>query len=297
LGIDPDEMMNHPERVWAMLHPDDHDRFSAAIEVAKQTLEPGSLEYRLVLPSGEVTWIQDNVRFSRNENGDFIVDGVDIVINDRKLAEDRLRASLQEKEVLLAEIHHRVKNNLYVICSLLELQMDRSGDPQVKAALEDSCNRVNSMALVHENLYRANDFSGIDFADYVQQLAGDLLANYESLVSNVMLNFEGNPVFLSLDQAIPCGLLLNELMTNALKHGFPEGSSGHIYILLTCLADGWIELKVGNDGDRLPPDFDLEQNASMGLRLVMMFVEQLTGSLELDRGEVTWFKVRFPQSK
>jgi PAS domain S-box-containing protein len=298
LGIGPDEMMNHAERLLAMIHPDDHDRFLTALEVAKQAGEPGYLvEFRVVSPGGEVTWIQDNARFSWSENGDFIVDGVDIVINDRKLAEDRVRASLQEKEVLLAEIHHRVKNNLYVICSLLELQMDRSGDPQVKAALEDSCNRVNSMALVHENLYRANDFSGIDFADYVQQLAGDLLANYESLVSNVMLNFEGDPVFLSLDQAIPCGLLLNELMTNALKHGFPEGSSGHIYILLTCLADSWIELKVGNDGDRLPPDFDLEQNASMGLRLVMMFVEQLTGSLELQRGEITWFKVRFPQSK
>ncbi|KAB8314862.1 PAS domain S-box protein [Tolypothrix campylonemoides VB511288] len=218
-------------------------------------------------------------------------------ITQRKRAEDELLASLQEKEVLLAEIHHRVKNNLYVICSLLELQMDRLSDPQAKAALEDSCNRVSSMALVHENLYRANDFSGIDFANYVQQLTGDLLTNYESLASNVMLNFENNPVFLSLDQAIPCGLLLNELMTNALKHGFPEGSFGHIYIVLTCLADGWIELKVGNDGDRLPADFDFEQNASMGLRLVMMFVEQLTGSLELERGEITWFKVRFPQNK
>lgn len=298
LGIDPDEMMNHPERILAMIHPDDHDRFFAALEVAKQSGESGYLaELRVVSPGGKVTWIQDNARFSRNENGDIIVDGVDIVINDRKLAEDRLRASLQEKEVLLAEIHHRVKNNLYVICSLLELQMDRLSDPQAKAALEDSCNRVSSMALVHENLYQANDFSGIDFADYVQQLTSDLLANYESLASKVILNFEGDPVFLSLDQAIPCGLLLNELMTNALKHGFPEGSSGHIYIFLTCLADNWIELKVGNDGDRFPPDFDLEQNASMGLRLVTMFVEQLTGSLELDRGEITWFKVRFPQGK
>ena len=305
MGIDPNEIMNHPEKILAMVYPDDRDKFSAAIEVAKQTLEPEYLvEFRLVSPEGKVTWIQDNARYSRSENGDIIVDGVDIDISERqaalrerKLAEDRLRASLQEKEVLLAEIHHRVKNNLYVICSLLELQMDRLSDPQAKAALEDSCNRVNSMALVHENLYRANDFSGIDFADYVQQLAGDLLANYQSVGTNVMLNFESNPVFLSLDQAIPCGLLLNELMTNALKHGFPEGSSGHIYILLTCLADGCIELKVGNDGDRLPPDFDLEQNASMGLRLVMMFVEQLTGSLDLDRGEITWFKVRFPQSK
>ncbi|BAZ24021.1 sensory box histidine kinase [Kalymmatonema gypsitolerans NIES-4073] len=298
MGIDPNEIMNHPEKILAMVYPDDRDKFSAAIEVAKQTLEPEYLvEFRLVSPEGKLTWIQDNARYFRNENGDIIVDGVDIDISDRKLAEERLRASLQEKEVLLAEIHHRVKNNLYVICSLLELQMDRLSDLQAKAALEDSCNRVNSMALVHENIYRANDFSGIDFADYVQQLAGDLLANYESLASKVMLNFEGDPVFLSLDQAIPCGLLLNELMTNALKHGFPEGSSGHIYILLATLADGWIELKVGNDGDRLPPDFDLKQNASMGLRLVMMFVEQLTGSLELDRGEVTWFKVRFPQSK
>lgn len=241
-------------------------------------------------------------------------------ITERKLAEHRLRASLQEKEVLLAEIHHRVKNNLYVICSLLELQIDQLSDPQAKVALEECCNRVNSMALVHEmsipnrdsykpnfatidripssltNENRYNDFSGVDFAEYVQQLAGDLLATYKSDANKVMLNFDGDPVFLSLDQAIPCGLLLNELITNALKHGFPKGSSGHIYIRMTCLADGWISLCVGNDGDRLPTDFDLQQNASMGLRLVMMFVEQLTGSLDIERGEITWFKLQFPHS-
>lgn len=216
-------------------------------------------------------------------------------ITQSKQAHDRLQASVQEKEVLLAEIHHRVKNNLYVICSLLELQMDRVTDPQAKTALEECCNRVSSMALVHENLYRTNDFSRIDFTEYVQQLAGDLLVTYESSASKVMLNFDGDSVELSLDVAIPCGLLLNELITNALKHGLKSGCSGHLYIRLTRLADDWIELSVGNDGDRLPNDFDLERNASMGLRLVMLFVEQLTGRLELQRGEITWFKVQFPQ--
>ena len=217
-------------------------------------------------------------------------------ITDRKLGEDRLRTSLQEKEVLLAEIHHRVKNNLYVICSLLELQTDLVSDPQAKAALDDSCHRVTSMALVHENLYRTNDFSGIDFADYVQQLALDLLQTYESLANKVMLNFDADPVFLSIDQAIPCGLLLNELITNALKHGFPSRSSGQVYIRITSLADGWIELSVGNDGDRLPNNFDIKQNASMGLMLVMMFVEQLAGTIDVERGEIAWFKVKFSQS-
>ncbi|BAY47078.1 sensory box histidine kinase [Scytonema sp. HK-05] len=215
-------------------------------------------------------------------------------ITERKRAEHQLRASLQEKEVLLAEIHHRVKNNLYVICSLLELQTDWVSDPKAKAALEHSCNRVSSMALVHESLYQTHNFSEIDFAEYLQQLASYLLETYRSPASQVMLNFVGTPVFLSLDQAIPCGLLLNELITNALKHSFPEGSSGQVYIRITSLADGWIEIAVGNDGSSLPPDFDLQRNASMGVRLVIMLVEQLTGSLELEQGEITWFKVQFP---
>ncbi len=111
-----------------------------------------------------------------------------------------------------------------------------------------------------------------------------------------MLNFDADPVFLSIDQGIPCGLLLNELITNALKHGFPSRSSGQVYIRITSLADGWIELSVGNDGDRLPNNFDIKQNASMGLMLVMMFVEQLAGTIDVDRGEITWFKVKFSQS-
>ncbi|GAA6621895.1 sensor histidine kinase [Scytonema sp. NUACC26] len=218
-------------------------------------------------------------------------------ITQAKRAEDRLRASLQEKEVLLAEVHHRVKNNLYVICSLLELQMDRVSDSQAKAALEDSCSRVSSMALVHENLYRTNNFSGVDFAEYIQQLVSDLLDTYIFFGSQATVKFDTEPVFLGLDQAIPCGLLLNELVTNAFKHGVSDSSCGNIYIHMRNLTDDSIELAVGNDGNSLPNDFDIMQNASMGLKLVMLLVEQLVGKLEIERGDVTWFRIKIFPSK
>ncbi|KAF3886183.1 MULTISPECIES: PAS domain-containing sensor histidine kinase [Nostocales] len=218
-------------------------------------------------------------------------------ITEPKRAEEKLRASLQEKEVLLAEVHHRVKNNLYVISSLLELQMDKVSDLQAKAALEDSCNRISSMALVHENLYRTNNFSGIDFAEYVQQLARDLLDTYIFFGNRATLKFDTESVFLGLDQAIPCGLLLNELVTNAFKHSFSDGRCGNIYIHVKNLPDDWIELAVGNDGNSLPIDFDIQQNASMGLKLVMLLVEQLMGKVGIERGDVTWFKIQIFPSK
>ncbi|MBD2776630.1 PAS domain-containing sensor histidine kinase [Iningainema tapete] len=280
---------------WQIVRPDGSPMprsEHACIQALTKQRIVQDVEMGVLKPNGAVSWLYVTASPIPLERYGVAIAYTDIT--DRKQAQDRLRASLQEKEVLLAEIHHRVKNNLYVICSLLELQIDRLSDPLAKAALENSCNRVGSMALVHENLYQTNNFSGVDFASYVQQLAGDLLESYEFDTSNVMLNFDSNPVFLNIDQAIPCGLLLNELITNALKHGVKDSSSGQIYIQLTCLADGWIELCVGNDGTRLPDDFDLERNASMGLRLVMMFVEQLTGRLELERGDVTWFKVKFP---
>ncbi|MEC4815447.1 MAG: histidine kinase dimerization/phosphoacceptor domain -containing protein [Scytonema sp. PMC 1069.18] len=282
---------------WKIQRPDGSSmpvcEYAAALAMTEQRVVR-DVEMGVEKPDGDICWL--SVTASPIPLEDYGVAIAYVDITKRKQAQDRLKASLREKEVLLAEIHHRVKNNLYVVSSLLELQMDWVNDPHAKAALEDSCNRVSSMALAHENLYRTHDFAEIDFGEYVQQLAADLLATYKPGSSHmVRLNFDGDSIFLSLDQAIPCGLLLNELITNALKHGFPDGFSGHLYIRMTQLADHKVEIAVGNDGNRLPPDFDLQHSSSMGLRLVMMFVEQLMGKLELERGDITWFKVDFRQ--
>lgn len=217
-------------------------------------------------------------------------------ISDRKKAADQLQASLREKEVLLSEIHHRVKNNLQIVSSLLDLQASRTDDNQSREVLENSCRRVFSMALVHECLYRSQNFAEINFASYAQELATHLLFTYKSHFSFSALSINISPnVSISLKQAIPCGLILNELVTNALKYGLTKDPSGRIYIELEQEQAHQLTLTVGHDGNTLPHDFTLEgHNTSMGIRLIMTLVEQLEGSIDIQRGDKTLFKVTFP---
>ncbi|WP_421657842.1 PAS domain S-box protein [Leptothermofonsia sp. ETS-13] len=213
--------------------------------------------------------------------------------NERKQAEVQLQKSLREKEVLLREIHHRVKNNLQIVSSLLHLQANRVDDPQLRSALENSWNRVDSMALVHENLYRSSDLSGVNFTVYVPTLVNNLSRVYNIQPQMVTLHLVINPaISLQIDQAVPCGLILNELLSNALKHGFRKKQTGELFVNLD-KADQQITIAVGNSGDTLPPDFDLNQIRSMGLQLVMGLVKQLEGTLEVTRGNSTVFKVTF----
>ncbi len=237
----------------------------------------------------------------QNEQGQIIgYVGVSVDISDRKQTEDerkqaeiQLQTSLREKEMLLREIHHRVKNNLQIVSSLLHLQANRVDDPQLRSALEDSWNRVDSMALVHENLYRSPNLSAIDFTAYVQTLVNNLFRVYNIQPQMVALHLAINPAISPhLDQAIPCGLILNEFLSNALKHGFRGRQTGELFVSLD-ETDQQIAIAVGNSGDTLPPDFDLSQIRSMGLQLVMGLVRQLEGALEITRGDPTVFKVTF----
>jgi PAS domain S-box-containing protein len=224
-------------------------------------------------------------------------------ITDRKRAEDQLRVSLHEKEVLLAEIHHRVKNNLQVVSSLLYLQASQIDDPQIRVCLEDSRNRIDSMALVHETLYSSHDFSKVNFAEYLQSLIYNLVRTYSDHASQVRLSLDVPPeVALSIDQAIPCGLIVNELVTNAFKHGFKHHSSGDLWVTLSIAGnaqeisnpDRFVTLTVGNTGVSLSPDFDPLTTRSMGIRLVTTLVSQLEGTLSLHRTPATVFEIRFP---
>ncbi len=224
-------------------------------------------------------------------------------ITGRKQAEDQLRVSLHEKEVLLAEIHHRVKNNLQIVSSLLYLQANQIDDPQIRICLEDSRNRIDSMALVHETLYGSHDFSKVNFAEYLQSLIHNLVRTYSDHASQVRLSLDIPPeVALSIDQAIPCGLIVNELVTNAFKHGFKRHSSGELWVTLSIAgnaqeistSDRFVTLTVGNTGVPPSPDFDPSNTRSMGIRLVTTLVSQLEGTLSLYRTPGTVFEVRFP---
>jgi len=208
--------------------------------------------------------------------------------------EEQLRTSLQEKEVLLGEIHHRVKNNLQIVSSLLYLQANRSNDPQVCAILQESRNRVESMALVHESLSRSGELTRINFAEYVHNLATNLFSMYTVQPSNTVLKISApTDISINLDKAILCGLLINELITNALKPSFMKCNKHEILLKIKQDSDGQIILRVGNSSNSLPVNLDLQNTESMGIRLVMTLVKQLKGTIKVAKDEEFIFMIKF----
>jgi two-component sensor histidine kinase/PAS domain-containing protein len=214
-------------------------------------------------------------------------------ITERKQAEERLQASLHEKEVLLKEVHHRVKNNLQIIVSLLSLQSDQLKDPEDVALFEDTQNRVRSMALIHESLYRTGDLAHFNFARYIERLSMDLLKSQAPAVSHINLRTQLDEIAFDVDTAIPCGLILNELLTNALKYAFPDGRSGDIHIRLKAEGEH-VTLRVRDTGMGFPEGFDFLKTESLGLQLVNMLAEQLGGTLTLTHEGGTTVTVSIP---
>ena len=218
-----------------------------------------------------------------------------IEIKERERAEQQIRTSLKEKEMLLQEIHHRVKNNLQVISSLLNLQAGYIEGEGTREIFRDSQNRVRSMALVHEKLYRSADLARVDLAEYIKNLATFLFGSYQASAGRIGLEIEAADVYLGIDAAVPCGLMLNELISNTLKHAFPHGRSGLVRVeLQRDEAAQEVTLIVADDGVGLPPDFDIFQTDSLGMQLVDTLVEQLDGILEIESQNGTQFKITFP---
>ncbi len=219
-------------------------------------------------------------------------------ITERKLAEEKIKASLKEKEVLLGEIHHRVKNNMQVIISLLRLQAASVKDKKYSDLLKESQNRIQSMALIHEKLYRSEDFARVDFDGYVKGLARELFRSYGVDQSKIALKTEVVGVLLGLDNAIPCALIMNELVSNSLKYAFPEERKGEIEIAIHSTNGQDVELRVGDNGIGLPADLDFRNTESLGLHLVTILAEdQLGGNIELDRTGGTEFHIRFKKTE
>jgi two-component sensor histidine kinase len=215
-------------------------------------------------------------------------------ISERKGFEEKLKRLLQEKEILLAEVHHRVKNNMQIIISLLGLQGREIKDEHIRIAFEESRNRIKSMALVHEQLYSAGKYARIEFGDYVDQLVTTLVNMYDIDPEEIQIQIDAEDIYLDLDKAIPCGLLLNELITNSLKYAFPDGRRGKLWIHLEAHKENMI-LEVCDDGVGVPDDFDLEAGQSLGLQLVkLLATHDLQGNVKLMHKEGTQYIVEFP---
>lgn len=224
--------------------------------------------------------------------GTFVLAAI-INITARKRADEQLRTSLREKEVLLQEIHHRVKNNLQIVSSLLRLQSRSLRHPETIAAFEESCTRVQAMALVHEMLYVSTSFSALDFAAYVQSLTDSLLRAYGTDPAVIQLRLDMDKVHLDINQAIPCALILNELVSNSLKYAFPDGRHGEIRLRLHCDLDGTTHMVVGDDGVGLPARLNPDNTESLGLQLVNTLVRQLRGTLDVRRDNGIEYAIAF----
>ncbi|WP_440948385.1 histidine kinase dimerization/phosphoacceptor domain -containing protein [Methanosarcina sp. T3] len=272
-----------------------------------------SHELKIKCADGKVRDFLSHKATYSNISGEIIgIVGVMLDISERKKAEEAL---LKTEEVRKKEIHHRIKNNLQVISSLLSLQAEYFSDKKVKESFRDSQNRVISMSLIHEELYRTREMADVetfDFKAYIQKLANELFRSYLVGSEDIHLKLDLENVFLGMDTGIPLGIIVNELVSNSLKHAFPEGRSGEIQIKLhrtgssqrkgcnrhpgSCEISEFL-LTVSDNGIGFPEDIDLKQTSSLGLQLVNILVEQIEGSIELERGKGTEFRIKFREEK
>jgi PAS domain S-box-containing protein len=291
-GYTSEEFEGSPYLWIDMVTPEDRSRVIEHVEGVLSGTKMSPIEHRIVRKDGQVRWVRDTP-IPRVDSGGRLVsyDGVVKDITDRKLAEEALKTSLGEKEVLLKEIHHRVKNNLQVISSLLNLQSHHIYDQRDAEVFRTSMNRIRSMALVHDKLYRSESLASVYFPGYIDDLVRELLANY-SMGRSVELDLRVDPITVAIDHAIPLGLIINELVSNVLKHAFPEGTPGIIAVHLNAQGEKII-LIVSDNGVGFPADIDFTDTQSLGMQLVVTLVEQLDGTIELHRGKGTEFRITF----
>ena len=281
-----------------VLHPEDAQATIAAWKQCVQTGGPWYREHRYRGIDGQWHPILACGLPVRDERGEIIRwAGINLDISRIKQAEERLKSSLREKEVLLKEIHHRVKNNLQVIASLVDLQAEGMREPGLLDSFADIRDRVRSMALIHEKLYQSESLARVDFADYLRSLLGYLSRSQGKAKSGIELKTELEPVGLSVEKAVPCGLIVNELVSNAYKHAFQGRVKGEIRIGLGVDTNGRVWLRVGDNGVGLPAGMDWRRSRSLGLRLIQLLTGQLHASVEVRTECGTEFHISFHLEK
>jgi PAS domain S-box-containing protein len=293
LGYSMEECLNKPIAETFYLNPEDR------LEFLRELKEKGSLKnYEVVLKrkDGSQVVVETSSNYYYDENGNMLgIEGIFRDITERKEAEKQLKNSLREKEILLTEIHHRVKNNMQIIYSLLSLQSEYIADKKYKALFIENQNRVKSMAGVHEKLYLSSDFSNINFREYIQDLIAELFISYSIDLNRIKVILNVQKILIGMDTAIPCGLILNELITNSIKHAFNE-CEGEIKIDFY-LEKGSYILICSDNGVGFPEDIDFKETTTLGMQLVRSLVKQLDGIIELYRGNGTKFTIKFKELK
>ncbi|PZV16773.1 MAG: hypothetical protein DCF22_04495 [Leptolyngbya sp.] len=333
-GLDSAQPKPTMAEIIQLIHPDDRAMYSQVTQQAFEQGEPHAVDHRLIRPDGSVTWMSSLGQVERNAAGQVVrLFGVALDITDRKQAEEtlrqqadleqllriqqaelyqqvqtelgdrkqaeaNLRKSLQEKEVLLKEVHHRVKNNLQIVSSLLRMQSRKVDNLQTFTVLQEAQNRVQSMALIHEQLYQSSDLTQIDLNEYLHTLINNLFRSYGTNYQQVALSIETHDTYLNLNTAISCGLIINELVSNSLKYAFPAEQFGEITICFTSvleelLNESQITLSVSDDGVGIPLTVDWQNSPSLGMRIVRNLVQQIKGNITLLPGSGTAFQITF----
>jgi PAS domain S-box-containing protein len=293
-GVGKDFALTY-ENIEAMIHPDDRKKNRIKVNEILTTADTVEYEFRIITPDGAIRHIYQNIEVSHDQAGNASrIFGIIQDVTARKQAEARITHSLKEKELLLKEIHHRVKNNMQVIASLLKLQAAAVNDERLLAPFQDAEHRVRAMSLVHEKLYQSEDFTRVPFRDYLASLIRYLSQSYEHRARHITVVTEIEDLPLDIAAAIPCGLIVNELVSNAFKHAFPEERAGTVTISLRSPESGAYELTVKDDGIGIPEAIDIKTTQSLGLHLVSILAEdQLRGSIEVTRDGGSAFRIMF----
>ncbi|MCF2971719.1 PAS domain S-box protein [Synechococcus sp. Nb3U1] len=253
------------------------------------------LEKRYIHRNGQVFWCRLAVSSVRDPEGkNLFTIGISEDITEEKRAELQIQAALQEKEILLREIHHRVKNNLQIISSLLRLQADQIKSRKYARVFKDAGSRIQAMSLIHEGLYQSTNLAAVDLNQYLHNLISNLFHSYGVNPESIRASIRAEGIRLSIDDAVLCGLIINELVTNSLKYAFPKGGSGEIRVHFSQTHKN-TQLRVSDNGIGLPPDFDFKETQSLGLQLVATLTDQLEGKIELKSKAGTTFIITFPR--
>ncbi|HYX90454.1 MAG TPA: histidine kinase dimerization/phosphoacceptor domain -containing protein [Myxococcaceae bacterium] len=297
LGYSQAQWVADPVLWYERLHPDDRHKLDEEFARGCVTGGPFRADCRFLTRDDKIVWVHGEARLLKDARGaPVLLQGVAFDITETKRAEELVRASLREKETLLMEIHHRVKNNLQVTSSLLKLQADRIADESAQRALREGQGRIRSMALVHELLYRSKDLANVNLGEYARDLTRQLLRSHGVDPSRVRVETRLVAVPLPIDVAVPCGLILNELVSNALKHAFPDGRHGSIVIELR-RGEEFDELVVRDDGVGLPAGFDALTGSTLGINLVQTLAQQIDGRLSAHSNGGTEVRLEISRKK
>jgi PAS domain S-box-containing protein len=289
LGYEIEELKSRP--FFEFVHPDDLYATLNEIEKLRQGIPTSEFENRYRCKDGSYKWISWHCQ--PHPSGSLYAVARDIT--KEKEIQKSIHTSLREKEVLLKEIHHRVKNNLQVITSLINMQIRKIENVLAKDALLECQSRIQAIALIHEKLYQSTDYGRVTFAEYAQSLVHDIFRALNVSKKDISSEINIAHISISIDKAIPCALIMNELVTNSLKHAFPNEHKGKVNVSMEMVDSRNIQLRIQDNGVGIHENFDLKQSNSLGLQLVHTLAGQLNAKIFIDQAEGTCFTIQFPK--